>query len=53
MKRNMASEATIKEAVLSMSSLNKYAAEVLSNHQVNSCTDITGNLIIIIHFRFI
>ncbi|MBP2100298.1 selenide, water dikinase SelD [Enterococcus rivorum] len=36
------SEATFKEAVTNMTTLNKYAAEIAKNFPVHSCTDITG-----------
>ena len=32
----------IKEVTVAMASLNKKAKEVVENHQVNACTDITG-----------
>ena len=41
-KAQMASEASIKEAVTVMSSLNKKAKEVVENYPVTACTDITG-----------
>lgn len=41
-KAQMASEASIKEAVMVMSSLNKKAKEVVENYPVTACTDITG-----------
>ena len=41
-KAEMASENSIKEAVTVMSSLNKKAKEVVENHNVTACTDITG-----------
>ena len=37
-----ASEADMEEAIASMTTLNKYAAEVLYNHTVHACTDVTG-----------
>lgn len=37
-----ASEAAFQAAVESMTTLNKYAAEVASHHPVHSCTDVTG-----------
>lgn len=36
------SEAVMDEAVTSMATLNKYAAEVLRNYSVHACTDVTG-----------
>ncbi len=41
-KAQMASEASIKEAVTVMSSLNKKAKEVVEHYPVTACTDITG-----------
>lgn len=41
-KAEMASEASIKEAITVMSSLNKKAKEVVEDYPVNACTDITG-----------
>lgn len=41
-KAEMASERAIKEVAVAMASLNKKAKEVVENHQVNACTDITG-----------
>ena len=41
-KAEMASERSIKEAITVMSSLNKKAKEVVENHNVTACTDITG-----------
>lgn len=41
-KAEMASERAIKEVTVAMASLNKKAKEVVENHQVNACTDITG-----------
>ena len=37
-----ASEASLKAAADSMSTLNKTAAEVMNRHGVRACTDITG-----------
>ncbi len=37
-----ASEQAMQAAIQSMSQLNKYAAEVLKNHPVHACTDVTG-----------
>ena len=41
-KAEMASEEAIKEVTISMASLNKKAKEVVENHHVTACTDITG-----------
>lgn len=41
-KADMASEETIREAVIVMSSLNKKAKEVVENYEISACTDITG-----------
>lgn len=37
-----ASEAAFQQAVDSMQTLNKYAADVLKKHHITSCTDVTG-----------
>ncbi len=37
-----ASAAAMEEAVASMTTLNKYAAEVLAKYPVHACTDVTG-----------
>ena len=37
-----ASAKDMKEAIASMTTLNKYAAEVLHSHTVHACTDVTG-----------
>lgn len=37
-----ASEAAMAEAVASMTTLNKYAAEISRKYQVHACTDVTG-----------
>ena len=37
-----ASEEAYEKAVKSMTTLNKYAAEILKNYDVHACTDITG-----------
>ena len=37
-----AAEADMEEAIASMTTLNKYAAEVLYGHTVHACTDVTG-----------
>ena len=42
MKRGIASEEQKREAITSMSLLNKQAAEVLGQFPIHSCTDITG-----------
>lgn len=36
------SEETFKKCILQMTTLNKYAAEIIKDYPVNSCTDITG-----------
>ncbi len=36
------SEEAFHEAVSSMTTLNKYAAEILKNYEVHACTDVTG-----------
>lgn len=41
-KAEMASEASIKEAVTVMSSLNKKAKDVIVEYNISACTDITG-----------
>ncbi|MBE9466853.1 MAG: selenide, water dikinase SelD [Bacteroidetes bacterium] len=41
-KRGLADQETKKEAIDTMSQLNKYAAEVMEEFPVNSCTDVTG-----------
>lgn len=41
-KKGLVSEATVAEAVLVMSTLNKAAAEAMVETGVNACTDITG-----------
>jgi selenium donor protein len=41
-KRKYAGEAAAAEAVAVMSTLNKYAAEILMKYDVHACTDITG-----------
>ncbi|MGX7058713.1 selenide, water dikinase SelD [Vagococcus humatus] len=35
-------EEAFKEAVTSMTTLNKYAAEIIREHPVTTCTDVTG-----------
>ena len=42
MKKGLVSQEVIDEAVQIMSTLNKYAAEVMVKVGVNACTDITG-----------
>lgn len=37
-----ADEESMRQAVRSMTTLNKYAAEVLSGYEVHACTDVTG-----------
>lgn len=37
-----ADEEKVKEAVDSMTSLNKYAADILKDYDVHGCTDVTG-----------
>jgi selenide,water dikinase len=37
-----ASDTAMAQAVKSMTTLNKYAAEVLKNYDVHACTDVTG-----------
>ena len=37
-----ASEEAMQEAIVSMTTLNKYAAEILRSYQVHACTDVTG-----------
>jgi selenide,water dikinase len=37
-----ASASALDEAIASMTTLNKYAAEVLSHYEVHACTDVTG-----------
>lgn len=41
-KAEMASEASISEAVTVMCSLNKKAKEVIERYEINACTDVTG-----------
>lgn len=41
-KAEMASKEAVKEVTVAMSSLNKKAKEVVENHNVTACTDITG-----------
>ena len=42
LKGEVASERAYNEAVKTMTTLNKYAAEIITKHQINACTDITG-----------
>lgn len=37
-----ASEQMVEEAVASMTTLNRYAAEILKGYEVHACTDVTG-----------
>ena len=37
-----ADQASMDEAIRSMTTLNKYAAKVLSRYEVHACTDVTG-----------
>jgi selenide,water dikinase len=37
-----ASDAAMEEAIRSMTTLNKYAAEILRRYPVHACTDVTG-----------
>lgn len=41
-KRGLADEGTVKQAIEIMSILNRNAAEVMTDFQVNACTDVTG-----------
>lgn len=41
-KGEIASKEAYDEAVKVMSTLNKYAGEIIVNHNINACTDITG-----------
>jgi len=41
-KRKLAEENTKKEAIKCMSTLNKYAAEIMVKYPVSACTDVTG-----------
>ena len=41
-KVGAASAAAMEQAVASMTTLNKYAAEILASYPVNACTDVTG-----------
>lgn len=42
LKADMAEEASVREAVTVMSSLNKKGKEVIEHYHVHACTDITG-----------
>lgn len=42
LKGEIAEDKHIKEAVKQMITLNKYAADVAKNYNINACTDITG-----------
>ena len=37
-----ASEETMQEAIASMTTLNKYAAEICRKYEIHACTDVTG-----------
>ncbi|SDB29989.1 selenide, water dikinase SelD [Eubacterium oxidoreducens] len=37
-----ASKEAMEEAITSMTTLNKYAAEILKDYEVHACTDVTG-----------
>ncbi|MCK4547208.1 MAG: selenide, water dikinase SelD [Candidatus Eisenbacteria sp.] len=41
-KRGMVDERTVEEAITIMSTLNRKAADTLSEFKVNACTDVTG-----------
>jgi selenide, water dikinase len=41
-KGEIAEEVHVKEAIKHMSTLNKYAAQIAKNYNINACTDITG-----------
>ncbi len=41
-KGEIASESAYNEAVKIMTTLNKYAAEIISEHSISACTDVTG-----------
>ncbi len=41
-KADMAKESSVKEAIYSMTSLNKRAKDVFLKHNINACTDVTG-----------
>lgn len=42
LRMGAADENAVEQAVKSMTTLNKYAAEILSNYEVHACTDVTG-----------
>lgn len=42
LKRGLVSKATEQKVIQIMSSLNKYAAEVLEQYDISACTDVTG-----------
>ncbi|MDD5748334.1 MAG: selenide, water dikinase SelD [Actinomycetota bacterium] len=42
LKAQFISEDGMEDAIVSMRSLNSYAAEILSSHRVHACTDVTG-----------
>lgn len=42
LKGEVASERAYNEAVKTMTTLNKYAGEIITKYPVNACTDITG-----------
>lgn len=39
---NQASEAAVEKAIQSMTTLNKYAADIMKKYRVHACTDVTG-----------
>lgn len=41
-KGGIASEPAYDKAVRVMTTLNKYVSQIISNHKINACTDITG-----------
>lgn len=41
-KGGIASEPAYDKAVRVMTTLNKYVSQIMSNHKINACTDITG-----------
>ena len=41
-KMGEASEEAYQEAIKSMTTLNKYAAQIMKKYEVNACTDVTG-----------
>lgn len=41
-KGGIASEPAYDKAVRVMTTLNKYISQIMSNHKINACTDITG-----------